>query len=58
MTQAYEQQNGLHFLWDDPDQWSQITRTMVDQMNPWILVESELIGWFEWCNMIRVIWDH
>ena len=35
MAYAYAQQNGLHFLWDDPDQdrWSQITRIMVDQVN-------------------------
>ena len=35
MTYAYAQQNGLHFLWDDPEQgrWSQIIRIMVDQVN-------------------------
>ena len=34
MSSAYAQENGLHFLWDDPeDRWSQITRIMVDQVN-------------------------
>ena len=30
------------FLWDDPeqDQWSKITRIMVDEMSRWILVQS------------------
>ena len=37
------------FLWDDPDQdqWSKITRIMVDQMNQWILVQSGFIGSFD-----------
>ena len=37
------------FLWDDPDQdqWSEITRIMVDQMNQWILVQSGFIGSFD-----------
>jgi len=43
------------FLWDypDQDQWTVITRAMVDQMNRWILVQSGFIGsfnlpWSEW----------
>ena len=37
------------FLWDDPDQdqWSEITRIMVDQMNQWILVQSGFISSFD-----------
>ena len=37
------------FLWNDPDQdqWSEITRIMVDQMNQWILVQSGFIGSFD-----------
>ena len=37
------------FLWDDPDQdqWSEITRIMVDQKNRWILVQSGFIGSFD-----------
>ena len=43
------------FLWDKPDQdqWSKISRIMVDQMNRRILVQSGFIGsfdlpWSEW----------
>ena len=43
------------FLWDDPDQdqWAEINRAMVDQMNRWILVQGGFIGsfnlpWSEW----------
>ena len=37
------------FLWDDPDQdqWSEISRIMVDQMSRWILVQSGFIGSFD-----------
>ena len=37
------------FLWDDPDQnqWSEITRIMVDQMNPWIHCRQGFIGSFD-----------
>ena len=53
------------FLWDDldQDQWSKITRIMVDQMNRWILVQIEFIcggnfskclgsWWRSLCSMI------
>ena len=37
------------FLWDDPDQdqWSEISRIMVDQMSRWTLVQSGFIGSFD-----------
>ena len=37
------------FLWDDPDQdqWSEITRIMVDQMNRWIHSGQGFIGSFD-----------
>ena len=45
-------------LWDDPDQdqWSKITRIMVDQMNRWILVQSGFtasfaLPWSEWSRI-------
>ena len=48
-------QNHKLTLWDDldQDQWSEISRIMVEKMNRWILVQSELIGsldlpWSEW----------
>ena len=46
------------FLWDDPyqDQWSEITRIMVDQMNRWIH-SVQRIHRFIWSTMIQVIWD-
>ena len=31
-------------LWDDQDQWSEITPIIVDQMNWWILVQSGFIS--------------
>ena len=53
------------FLWDDPDQdqWSEISRIMVDQMNPWILVQNGLIGsfdlpWSEWSRITDPDPDH
>ena len=53
------------FLWDDPDQdqWSEITRIMVDQMNRWILVQSGFIGsfdlpWSEWSRITDADPDH
>ena len=47
------------FLWDDPDkdQWSEITRIMVDKKKPinplWTRIHR-----FIWSTMIRVISDH
>ena len=35
------------FLWDDQDQWSEITPIIVDQMNWWILVQSGFISSFD-----------
>ena len=48
------------FLWDDSDQdqWSEITRIMVDQMNRWIHYEQGFIGLFDLQYMIRAISDH
>ena len=53
------------FLLDDPDkdQWSEITRIMVDQMNQWILVQSGFIGkfelpWSEWSRITDPDQDH
>ena len=53
------------FLWDDPDQdqWSEITRIMVDKMNRWILVQSGFVGsfdlpWSEWSRITDLDPDH
>ena len=46
------------FLWDDPDwdQWSEITRIMVDQMNRWIHCGKAFIGSFDlpWSMWSRI----
>ena len=46
------------FLWDDPDQdqWSEITRIMVDQMNRWIHSGQGFIGSFDlpWSKWSRI----
>lgn len=46
-------------LWDGPDQdqWSAITRIMVDQMNQWIHFGQGFISSLLWSTMIRVILD-
>ena len=53
------------FLGDDPDQdqWSEITRIMVDRMNWWILVQSGFIcsfylPWSEWSQITDPDPDH
>ena len=53
------------FLWDDPDQdqWSEVTRIMVDQMNRWILVQNGFIASFdiprsEWSRITDPRPDH
>ena len=46
------------FLWDDPDwdQWSEITRIMVDQMNWWIHSGQGFMGSFDlpWSKWSRI----
>ena len=46
------------FLWDDPDwdQWSEITRIMVDQMNWWIHFGQGFMGSFDlpWSKWSRI----
>ena len=51
------------FLWDDQDQWSVITRIMVDQMNRRIHSEHGFIGsfdlqWSEWSQITDPDPDH
>ena len=53
------------FLWDDPhhDQWSEITRIIVDQMNQWIHSVQGFIGsldlpWSEWSRISDADPDH
>ena len=53
------------FLWDDPhhDQWSEITRIIVDQMNRWIHSVQGFIGsldlpWSEWSRISDADPDH
>ena len=52
------------FLWDDPDQdqWSEITRIMVDQMNRWIHSGQGFIGsfdlpWSKWSRITDWSWS-
>ena len=49
------------FLWDDPyqDQWSEITRIMVDQMNQWIHSGQGFISSFDlpWSERSRDHWS-
>ena len=51
------------FLWDDQDQWSKITRIMVDQMNLWIHSGQGFIGsfdlpWSKWSQTADPDPDH
>ena len=51
------------FLWDDQDQWSEITPIILGQMNQWILVQSGFIGsfdlpWSEWSQITDPDPDH
>ena len=53
------------FLWDDPDQdqWSKITRIIVDQMNWWIHSVQGFIGsfdlpWTKWSRISDADPDH
>ena len=50
-------------LWDDQDQWSEITPIIEDQMNWWILVQSGFISsfdllWSEWSQITNPDPDH
>ena len=53
------------FLWDDPhhDQWSEITRIIVDEKNRWIHSVQGFIGslnlpWSEWSRISDADPDH